>query len=169
MLTSITRSLPRWPSIGLAVALIAGTTHAEAQIAHGPFAMFPGSWSGGGVISLASGAVERLHCTAGYRVDDNGATLIQNLTCASDTYKFELRTKIQASGSEITGRWLEVSRSAEGTIAGRISGGHVEASVTGPGFTATLALEAHANQQQVTIRTEGAEIKQISAELTRSR
>jgi hypothetical protein len=166
---SFAKLLRNLPSVGLALALIAGATHAQAQAARGPFAIFPGFWSGGGAISLTSGAVERLRCTAGYRVDDGGATLVQNLNCASDSYKFELRTLIQATGSDIAGRWFEVTRNAEGAIVGRVSGGHVEGTVSGSGFTATFSLQARANRQQVLIRAQGGEIAQISAELARAR
>jgi hypothetical protein len=169
MVMNFTKLLRNSRSVGLAVALIAGATHAQAQAVRGPFATFPGSWSGGGAISLASGAVERLHCTAGYRVDDGGATLVQNLNCASDSYKFELRTQIQANGSDITGRWFEVTRNAEGSIVGRVSGSHVEGTVSGPGFTATFSLQARGNRQQVLIRAQGGDIAQISAELARAR
>ncbi len=156
-------------SVALGLAVIAGATRAQAQGAHGPFAIFPGSWSGGGAISLTSGAVERLRCTAAYRVDDGGATLVQNLNCASDSYKFELRTQIQADGSDITGRWFEVTRNAQGAIVGRVSGGRVEGTVSGPGFTATFSLMARANRQQVVIRAQGGDITQITAELARAR
>lgn len=166
---SFAKVLRNLPSIGLALTLIASATHAQAQAARGPFANYPGSWSGGGAISLTSGAVERLHCTAGYRVDDEGATLVQNLNCASDTYKFELRTQVQAAGSDLTGRWLEVTRNAQGTIVGRVSGGHVEGTVSGPGFSATFSLLSRGNRQQVLIRSQGGDIAQISAELARAR
>jgi hypothetical protein len=166
---NFTKMLRNSRSVGLAVALIAAATHAQAQAARGPFATFPGSWSGGGAISMTSGAVERLRCTAEYRVDDGGATLTQSLDCASDSYKFDLRNQVQATGSDITGRWLEVTRNAEGTIVGRVSGGRIQGTVSGPGFTATFSLQARANQQQILIRTQGGDIAQISAALTRAR
>jgi len=166
---NFTKMLRNSRSVGLAVALIAVATHAQAQAVRGPFATFPGSWSGGGALSLANGAVERLHCTAGYRVDDGGATLIQNLDCASDSYKVELRNQVQATGSDIAGRWFEVTRSAEGTVVGRVSGGRIEGTVSGPGFTAAFSLQARASRQQVLIRVQGGDITQISAELSRSR
>ena len=168
MLMNFTKMLRNSRSVGLAVALIAVATHAQAQAVRGPFATFPGSWSGDGAISLASGAVERLHCTAEYRVDDGGATLVQNLNCASDSYKFELKNQIQANGSDVTGQWIEVTRHAEGDIIGRVSSGHVEGTVSGPGFTATFSLQARANRQQILIRTQGGDIAQISAALTRA-
>ena len=132
MLMNFTKMLRNSRSVGLAVALIAVATHAQAQAVRGPFATFPGSWSGGGAISLASGGVERLHCTAEYRVDDGGATLMQNLNCASDSYKFDLKNQIQANGSDIAGQWLEVTRHAEGAIVGRVSAGRIEGTVYRP-------------------------------------
>ena len=102
-------------------------------------------------------------------LDDGGATLMQNLDCASDSYKFELTNQIQATGNDIAGRWLEVTRHAEGTIAGRVSGDRIEGTATGPGFTATFSLQARANHQQVLIRTQGGDIAQISAALIRGR
>jgi hypothetical protein len=167
MLMNFTKMLRNSRSVGLAVALIVVATHAQAEAVRGPFAIFPGSWSGGGAISLASGAVERLHCTAEYRIDDGGATLMQNLNCASDSYKFELKNQIQADGSDVTGQWIEVTLHAQGAIVGRVSAGHIEGTVTGPGFTATFSLQARANQQQILIRTQGGDIAQISAALTR--
>jgi hypothetical protein len=164
---NFTKLLRNLRSVGLAVALIASAAHAQAV--RGPFATFPGSWSGGGAISMTSGAVERLRCKAEYRLDDGGATLIQSLDCASDSYKFELRNEVQATGSDIAGRWLEVTRSAEGTVIGRVSGGRIEGTVSGAGFTATFSLQARASHQQVLIRVQGGDIAQISAELSRGR
>jgi hypothetical protein len=169
MLMNFTKMLRNSRSVGLAVALIAVATHAQAQAVRGPFATFPGSWSGSGAISLASGGVERLHCTAEYRVDDGGATLMQNLSCASDSLKVDLKNQIQANGSDIAGQWVEVTRHAEGAIVGRVSAGRIEGTVTGPGFTATFSLQTRANQQQILIRTQGGDIAQISAALTRAR
>jgi hypothetical protein len=154
---------------GLGAVLIASTTQAGAQAARSVFTGYAGSWSGGGTISTVSGTVERLRCTAGCRVEEGGATLVQNLNCASDTYRFDLRTRIEAAGSEITGRWVEVTRNAQGAIVGRVSAGRVEGTVTGPGFAAAFWLHERANRQQVLIRVQGGDIAEISAELARSR
>jgi len=169
MLMNFTKLLQNLRSVGLAAALIVVATHAQAQAVRGPFATFPGSWSGGGAISLASGAVERLHCTGTYRLEDGGATLMQDLDCASDSYKFQLTNQIQATGSDIAGQWLEVTRHAQGTIAGRVSGDQIEGTATGPGFTATFSLQARASHQQILIRSQGGDIAQISAALVRGR
>jgi hypothetical protein len=151
----------------LGAGLIASAATAWAQA--GPFAGYAGSWSGAGAISLTSGAVERMRCTAGYRVDAGGSSLAQNLNCASDSYKVELQNQIDATGSEISGRWVEVTHSAEGTITGRLTAGRIEGAVTGPGFTATFTLRERGNRQQIVIKVQGGDITEISAELARSR
>jgi hypothetical protein len=94
---------------------------------------------------------------------------MQNLNCASDSYKFDLKNQVQANGSDITGQWIEVTRGAEGAIVGRVGAGRVEGTVSGPGFTATFSLQVRANRQQILIRTQGGDIAQISAALTRAR
>ena len=157
MLISFAELLKGARQAALGAAIIAGAAQVQAQTASGPFAGYAGSWSGGGKISLVSGAVERLRCAAGYRVEDDGAALIQDLRCASDTYKFELKNQIEASGSEIAGRWFEATRNAEGAISGRAGAGRIEGTATGPGFTATFSLHERANRQQVVIKAQGGE------------
>src|SRR6478609_11679189 len=70
----------------------------------GPFAEMAGVWSGGGNISLDSGASERIRCRATYAVSGDGTGLNQNLVCASDSYKFELKSDVLAKDGAL--RWL---------------------------------------------------------------
>ena len=156
-------------ALGVALTVAGATPQAQAQAALGAFAGYAGAWSGGGKIALASGGVERMRCTADYRVEQGGAALTQSLSCASDSYKFELNNQIEAAGDEITGAWLETSRNAQGTITGRTSPGHIEGTVAGPGFTASFSLHEHANRQQISIQVSGGEISEISGEFARSR
>jgi hypothetical protein len=149
-------------------ALIASAATSGAQAA-GPFAGYAGSWSGAGAISLTSGSVERMRCTAAYRVDAGGSTLVQNLNCASDSYKVDLQNQIDASGNDISGRWVETTRGAEGTITGHLGGGRIDGAVTGPGFTATFVLRERGNRPQIAIKVQGGDITEISADLARSR
>ena len=76
---------------------------------------------------------------------------------------------VKLTGSEISGRWVEVTHSAEGTITGRLGAGRIEGAVTGPGFTATFVLRERGNRQHIVIKVQGGEITEISAELARSR
>lgn len=156
-------------ALGAALATVGATPQTCAQTALGSFAGYAGAWSGGGKIALASGGVERMRCTADYRVEQGGAALTQSLSCASDTHNFELKNQIEASGNEITGAWLETTRNAQGTIAGRASPGRIDGTVAGPGFTASFSLREHANRQQISIQVSGGEVTEISGEFARSR
>lgn len=154
---------------GVALVVAAVASNAHAQPARGPFAGYAGSWAGSGAISLTNGSVERLRCTAIYQVLQDGAGLGQNLSCASDNYKVDLRTQVQAAGADITGRWYEATHNAQGEISGRIDGGRMEGTVTGPGFTASFTIHAHGGHQEVAIRAQGGDVARITAELARAR
>jgi len=156
-------------ALGAALTVASATPQAQAQTAPGAFAGYAGAWSGGGKITLASGGVERMRCTADYRVEQGGAVLTQSLNCASDTYKFELKNRIEATGDQISGSWFETTRNAQGTITGRTGLGRVEGTVAGPGFTASFSLREHANRQQISIQVSGGEISEILGEFARSR
>lgn len=156
-------------ALGAALTVASATPQAQAQTAPGAFAGYAGAWSGGGKITLASGGVERMRCTADYQVEQGGAVLTQSLNCASDTYKFELKNRIELAGDQITGAWLETTHNAQGTITGRTSPGRIEGTVSGPGFTASFSLRERANRQQISIQVSGGEISEILGEFARSR
>src|SRR5665213_481803 len=68
-------------------SIASSTSYAQS----GPFAGLAGVWSGGGTVMLDDGSSERIRCRATYAVGEGGAGLNQSLTCASDSYKFELK------------------------------------------------------------------------------
>ena len=149
-------------------ALLAMPSLASAQAPQqGPFAGFSGHWSGAGSLATGTGT-ERLRCQAYYEAGPNGTTLVQNLTCASDSYTFELRTDMRDEGGTIRGSWVEARRNVTGGIVGRSRGGRIDATVQGPGFSATLALSTRADRQSVTIRTDAAELSRVSIDLART-
>ena len=61
------------------------------------------------MISLNTGAKEKIRCRAVYRVAETGADLQLELRCASDSYKFELQSAVSHSDGAISGTWSEVS------------------------------------------------------------
>ena len=117
------RSMPSfartWRGLAIAAALLF-SAQAHAQSA-GPFAALPGSWSGGGTISLSSGANERIRCRAAYEVG-SGARVLQ------------LRAKL-ADRPEAAGRRPEASKAkakaAAGSGAGAPASKRVSTSATG--------------------------------------
>ena len=69
-----------------------------------------GNWSGGGTVTLDDGSTERIRCRATYAVGAGGNGLNQTLTCASDSYKFDLASNVIAEGGALSGTWSESSR-----------------------------------------------------------
>ena len=78
-------------------ALASSAGHAQS----GPFAGMAGTWSGGGSVMLDDGSSERIRCRAIYRV--GGPRMAMSLTCASDSYRFELRSNVAAKGNALSG------------------------------------------------------------------
>ena len=147
----------------MALALAAGPTEAAMS----PFRAMAGSWSGGGMLSMADGQQERLRCRASYDVAGSGEELRLNLRCASPSYNFDLASQVQYRDGAISGEWTEASRNASGSIEGRASGDRVEAAARGQNFSASLSLTTRGNRQSVSIRPEGSDVRDVSLSLER--
>lgn len=145
-------------------ALVAATGTASAA---GPFQSMSGSWSGAGTIAMNDGHSERIRCKAVYEVTPSGIILHQNLRCASDSYKFEVHSSLQADGNSLTGTWSEVSRQVTGNVSGSIDGDHIVTDVQGTGFTAALDVTTRGNAQSVSIRPTGTDIRSVQIDLKR--
>ena len=134
----------------LLVALSAPPSYAQS----GPFAGMAGNWSGGGTVTLDDGSTERIRCRATYAVGAGGNGLNQSLTCASDSYKFDLKSNVIAERGALSGTWSESSRGVNGNLEGRGSSGNFQVVASAPGFTANLSLTTRGNKQSVVIRAE---------------
>jgi hypothetical protein len=150
-------------------AVIAASTWSSASHAQagGPFAGMAGVWSGAGTVTLDDGSTERIRCRATYAVGAGGNGLQQTLTCASDSYKFNLSSNVEARGSAISGTWNESSRNINGAIEGRAGGGVIQVVANAPGFSANLSVTTRGNRQSVVIRAENG-FKGASISLSRS-
>jgi hypothetical protein len=145
---------------GLAVTLMVlavGAGERSAVAASGPFADFPGSWTGTGTIRLASGNKERIRCTAAYRVrSGSGRDVDLSLKCASDSYKFELTGNFLANESDqISGQWTERTRNIGGSVIGRSRGDRLQVHAESSGFAADLVMVTRERRQTVTIDSRG--------------
>ena len=156
---------PRIVAAGVLAALLFSGSATFAG--SGPFAEMAGVWSGSGAISLDSGASERIRCRATYAVSGNGTGLNQNLVCASDSYKFELKSDVLAKDGSLSGTWSELSRNVGGSLEGRASNGQFDVVVSAAAFKAKLSVTTHGNKQVVSISSEG-EIKGASISLSRA-
>jgi hypothetical protein len=150
----ISASVPR--SAVLAAVLFLGllllNTASYAQ--SGPFAGLAGVWSGGGTVTLDDGSTERIRCRATYAVGAGGNGLNQSLTCASDSYRFNLASNVVANNGSLSGTWSESSRNVSGNLEGRGSNGNFQVVASAPGFSASISLTTRGNKQSVTIRAE---------------
>jgi hypothetical protein len=149
--------------LGMACAP-AGSFAQSAQ----PFSGMSGVWSGKGMISLEGGAKEAIRCRATYAVRNDGNALQQTLRCASDSYKIELTSNVEAKGGKLAGTWSEATRNVSGDVEGTTSGGNFQVVVRAGTFSADLALTTRGNSQSVVIRSEGGEFKGANITLTRS-
>jgi len=120
------------------------------------FAGMAGNWSGAGTVTLDDGSTERIRCRASYAVGDGGNGLNQSLTCASDSYRFNLSSNVIARGGAISGTWTESTRNIQGTIEGRGGNGGFQVVASAPGFTADLSLTTRGNRQSVVIKSDSA-------------
>jgi hypothetical protein len=140
--------------LAMATLLVASLWGSASHAQTGPFAGMAGNWSGTGVVTLDDGSTERIRCRATYAVGAGGNGLQQTLTCASDSYKFNLASNIMAQGAAISGTWSESSRNINGNLEGRSGGGNFQVVATAPGFSANITLMTRGNKQSVVIKAE---------------
>ena len=149
------------------LVFLPGLALAQARPAASGFADLSGSWSGTGSVTLSSGAVERIRCQATYEVMPSGTTFHQTLRCKSDSYDFSLRASVLRTGDAVAGTWTETVRNANGSISGRVSGSRIQATINGPAFTASLAMQTQGDRQSVDIRSQGTELSAITIAMRR--
>jgi hypothetical protein len=137
------------------VALVAASVSNSASYAQsGPFAGMAGVWSGGGTVTLDDGSSERIRCRATYAVGAGGSGLNLTLTCASDSYKFDLRGNVISDRGALSGTWSESSRGVNGSLEGRGANGNFQVVASSPGFNSNISLTTRGNKQSVVIRAE---------------
>src|SRR6201999_66134 len=131
---------PQWgvsrvQRIALALGLVLLPVSASAQQhGGGAFSSFAGDLAGGGTVKTSAGN-ERIRCKAHSDVTSDGTLLEQNLLCASDSYKLQVRSKVAATGTRFAGKWNEVTRDAIGNISGTITSTAIRGKIDGIGFT----------------------------------
>ena len=150
-----------------AIALVlAALTVGAAHAAVGPFGALAGSWSGDGMLTRSDGGQERLQCRAQYEPAQNNLRL--NIRCASPSYSIDLASDVAYNGGEISGRWSETSRNANGTLTGQASGDRIEALARSDLFSASLSVTTRGNKQSVAIRPQpGTAVQSVSITMQR--
>jgi hypothetical protein len=141
--------------VPLAAALL---TAASWQMAEADSALnsLAGYWRGAGTISMKNGTHERIRCRGSYAVSEAGDALNQNLLCASDSYRFDVRSNVsESAGGVLSGSWAETTRNARGQLSGRVAGSRIVANVQGVGFTAAISIVTRGRSESVSIAPSG--------------
>jgi hypothetical protein len=152
--------------LAVVLSLLASPSLAQRP-AEGAFAVLPGDWAGTGTIALSNGAKERIRCRATYRLEGSSSDLRLEINCTSDSYKFELQSRITYSDGAITGSWNETTRGVGGIVTGSATATQIRARAEGQTFTALLAMNTRGSRQSVSIQSPGSEMSDITIDLTR--
>lgn len=84
------------------------------------------------------------------------------ITCASDSFKFDLSGYVTSSGGTISGQWSEPNYNSAGSLDGRAGDGRITAHAIGNTFSAMLSVNTQGNRQAVTIQPQETDITRVS-------
>lgn len=110
-------------------ALLATSMAASAAMAGGDLA---GSWSGGGTVTLPSGATERARCRATFH--RSGGNFNMNAVCATASTRVEQTAHLRPVGpSRFAGEFRNAEYNVSGSIRISVNGNSLNAALEGGG------------------------------------
>lgn len=124
-----------------------------------------GRWSGWGSITMESGASEQVKCVATYSPRDDSRALTQSLRCASKSYRLDAEAELRIEQDGLSGRWIERTYAAEGSISGRLTGEGFRLFIRGDNFAAAMTVGTSVCRQSIAIVPEGLGIRRIAVAL----
>ena len=124
-----------------------------------------GRWSGWGSITMDSGAAEQVKCVATYFIKQAGAELVQNLRCASQSFRIDAVANLAVKGDHVSGKWEERTYAAQGSVSGRLTGTGFNLSIQGDNFSAAMLVALSDCKQSITIAPRGFDIARIAVGL----
>jgi hypothetical protein len=150
--------------LALAAPAVMALATATPSAADPSFTPLLGAWGGSGTYRLQDGTSERLKCDAYYT--GGGSQLGIAVRCSGASNKIEMRSKLSANGTSLSGNWEERTYNAEGTVTGKISETKVALSITG-GVAGSMTITYDQSKQNVAIATEGIPLKSVTVSLSR--
>jgi hypothetical protein len=156
-----------WILASLGVAAMLSVLPVTPSNAGAPFAGLSGSWAGAGRITMSDGTSEPIKCKATYTVENSDTTLQQILRCASDSYRFNVKSNIDSDGDELSGEWTETTYNLGGSFSGTIAGKKIEGKVRGSGLLVGVALLTNGSVQRVRILSQGTEMREVNLKLNK--
>lgn len=163
-LARVSRQLAGVAAVVMATALANPISVAAAA---GPFDGIPGSWTGDGTVTYATGTQERLSCRAQY-AQDNPNNLQQTLRCASDSYNFQISAQFNSANGRLSGSWSEKFLNVAGSVSGTVANGRINGDLKGPSFVAQLTVITRGTQQQVSIQAAIEHIRAVSVDMRKT-
>ena len=151
-------------ALALAVTLVAAESAAATS---SPFRNFIGEWSGRGQLVGSDGHRESMRCRAEDSEVNGGAAVNLAIVCASESFKSDIRSHVEASGESAKGYWSEVSRNVSGSLTGRIAENQFEGQISSLTFSAAISLTSNGRTQTVSIRPSGGDVTDVRIELRR--
>lgn len=127
-----------------------------------PVMKLPGRWAGWGAVTLANGATEKVKCVATYFVKEKGASVRQNLRCASATYKIDTVADYIIKGGAVSGSWQERTHNNTGKVSGKVTAKGFSLAVSAETFSATLSLTTGKCNQSISLVPINLDIQRIS-------
>ena len=127
-------------ALALAVTLVAAESAAATS---SPFRNFIGQWSGRGQLVGSDGHRESMRCRAEDSEVNGGAAVNQAIVCASESFKFDIRSRVEASGESVQGYWTETSRNVSGSLTGRVAENQFEGQISSVAITAAISLTSN--------------------------
>ena len=158
------------PAATLALSLAGASFFAPTAViaqAAGPLSAFAGNFHGGGAVIGSDGHRERISCRARGGVGEGGHALSQTITCASDSYRFNINSNVIAEGGRVSGQWSESTRGVSGSISGSVGKGRFSGGVNGGGFTASVSLRATGRGLSMSLAPSGGDVSRVDVSLSR--
>lgn len=154
----------RRPLCALTAPLAVMSLAATPCAADPTFQPLLGSWGGSGTYKLQDGTSEKLKCDAYYT--GTGSQLGIAVRCSGQTNKIEMRSKLSASGSALSGSWEERTYNAAGNVTGKLTEQQLTLAITG-GVEGSMRITYDRTKQNVAIATEGIPLKSVTVSLSR--
>ena len=151
------------PSLAAFALIISGG--AIAAPANSSFDGLLGAWSGSGQVRYQSGDTEGIRCTAYYT--GGGQKLGLAIRCKSASNDIDIRGALTHQGEKVSGTWEERTFNASGEASGRIAASRLNLSISGGGFSGTMAVSYSGARQTVAITTQGIPMKSVNVTLTK--
>jgi hypothetical protein len=151
-----------------ALALIGAATvslPANSSAADPGLDVLAGTWRGDGTLSFESGKTESISCSGYYK---GAGSLSVVIRCTGTSSNFELRSKLESNGDQVSGTWEERTYNAAGDASGTASAGKLDIQFSGS-LKGSLAMSFSPSSQSVSVSvdTKGAGIKGVRVNLNR--